>query len=527
VVPENQDENTTNEPRLTSPTIGHISSADGSETILPPRPHVAKPPSLPLRSSAGPLNHTDNSKSSQTEDSIREKLDEPPPPVVTAPPLLVTQNGPIISPRTQQPVIVAPLTPEGYLPAGTTGQDTWFPTGTDGVQDSDFTAVKNSTLKKSVKKKKPITTGVAGTLGVILGVGLVAGGIGGVVGYSAAESSRQGEQIIAAPALDTRDKETKEEGRPSTVISGIRAEDVATVAEEVRPSVAHVKVESTDGLTQGGTGSGFFITEDGILLTNNHVVVAGGGAGRISIQTFDGETYPASVIGTSPEYDLAVLRVEGIRSVPIRLGDSREVRVGETVIAVGSPLGLQGTVTSGIISALDRAVIAGGGGGDASYLSAIQTDAAINPGNSGGPLVDMRGEVIGINTAIATISDGGQAGSIGLGFAVPINIAKRVSSEIMKTGSAETPVIGVEVDLEYQGPGARLKVVNPGSPAERAGLKPGDIIKQVGDAMIPDASTFIVSIRSLTPGDAVVLSVMRNGKVIEIPVTLGTLTPTS
>lgn len=525
MVPENENDNTTNEPNATYPHTRHLGDTEASGTIRPP--HVAKPPPLPLRSPTGLPSHPISAVSSQPKNPTSEAPGETPSPVTPPISVAANQRERVSQPQPYEPPIIAPLTPEGFLPPSPTGPDTWFPMGSQGGQGNTYADVTNGGPKKPLKKKKPVTTGVAGTLGVILGIGLISGGIGGVVGYSAAESSRQGDQIIAAPAVDKRDKETKDKNESNTVATTIRAEDVANVAEEVRPSVAHVKVESTDGLTQGGTGSGFFITEDGILLTNNHVVVAGGGNGKISIQTFDGETYSASIIGTSPEYDLAVLRVQGIRSVPIPLGDSREVRVGETVIAVGSPLGLQGTVTSGIISALDRAVIAGGGSGDASYLSAIQTDAAINPGNSGGPLVDMKGEVIGINTAIATISDGGQAGSIGLGFAVPINIAKRVSSEIIKTGSAETPVIGVEVDLEYQGPGARLKVVNPDSPAERAGLKPGDIIKQVGDAMVPDASTFIVSIRSLTPGDSVILSVMRNGKIVEVPVTLGTLTPSS
>lgn len=376
------------------------------------------------------------------------------------------------------------------------------------------------------KKAKPVTTGVAGTLVTILGVGVIAGGVGGVLGYSAAESRPTSPASVeTAVVFDATEQNSPETLRVPEAVSS--AENIAVVAESVRPSVAHVSVMAPGGMGEGGTGSGFFISEDGLLLTNNHVATAGGAGAEIKVQTFDGETYDASIVGTSPEYDLAVLRVKDVRAKPLPIGNSRDIKVGETVVAIGSPLGLQGTVTSGIVSALDRAVIAGGTEGEASYLSAIQTDAAINPGNSGGPLVNLAGEVIGINTAIATVSGAAQSGSIGLGFAVPMHVVKRVSQELIKTGSAVTPVIGVEVDLQYTGGGARLLAINPGGSAEKAGLRAGDIVKKVNGSSVPDASSLIVSIRALVPGETATLTVSRDGQILEVPVLLGTLPPKS
>jgi putative serine protease PepD len=368
---------------------------------------------------------------------------------------------------------------------------------------------------------KPRGNALAMMVGMVC-VGLLAGGVGGAVGYRAAEFNAEDSASAGLPLALVVEEEPPVPSKEG--VAG-RTGNMAKVAAAVLPSVAHVSVVASDGSGQGGSGSGFFISEDGILLTNNHVVETSGGGGDITVQTMDGKVYRATVIGTSPEYDLAVVQVKDIQAKPIGLGDSKSVQVGEMVIAVGSPLGLQGTVTSGIISALDRAVIAGDGGGDASYLSAIQTDAAINPGNSGGPLVDMLGRVIGMNTAIATVSESGAGGSIGLGFAVPVHVIKRVSREILETGSAQTPIIGVEVDLLYTGSGARIRTVTRGGQAEQSGLVPGDVVTKVGDVVVADASTFIVSIRALNPGDTVVLRVDRNGETIEVPVLLGPVTP--
>lgn len=369
---------------------------------------------------------------------------------------------------------------------------------------------------------KPRRSNGLATLGIIAAVSVISGSIGGILGYTAAgESGGNSDGVpiaasgVTVPAENTVDRSEAARGTKSV-------NTIERVAADTQPSVAHITVANSDSGAAGGSGTGFFISENGLMLTNNHVVVTSDGeeGKTIRVQTPDGETYPAEVVGRSPSYDIAVLRVKGIQSKALPLGDSDTVEVGEAVIAVGSPLGLQGTVTSGIISALDRPVIAGDTG-EASYILAIQTDAAINPGNSGGPLVNMAGEVIGINSAIATFGgESGQMGSIGLGFAVPITLVKRISDEIIETGSATTPVIGVEVDLSYTGPGARIDVVRPDGTAAAAGLKSGDIITMVEDVNISDAGAFIVNIRALTPGDTVELTVNRGGETLILPVRL-------
>jgi putative serine protease PepD len=196
------------------------------------------------------------------------------------------------------------------------------------------------------------------------------------------------------------------------------------------------------------------------------------------------------------------------------------VRVGDLAVAIGSPLGLQGTVTSGIVSALERPVTAGGGG-STSFINAIQTDAAINPGNSGGPLVNGSGEVIGVNTAIASLSAvGGAAGSIGLGFAIPIDTAERVVNELIETGSSSTPVIGVQLDTTFSGPGAKVGQVTPGSGADQAGIQDGDVITAINGEVIEESTELIVSIRSNAPGDTVELTILRDGRTQDLTVTL-------
>ena len=236
--------------------------------------------------------------------------------------------------------------------------------------------------------------------------------------------------------------------------------------------------------------------------------------------------------GTHVAEELAVgtaevlARFEGGRAAglpAVTLGDSDSVVVGDAVIAIGSPLGLEGTVTAGIISALNRPVTAGGAGtGETSFINAIQTDAAINPGNSGGPLVNAAGQVIAVNSAIATLGGGqSQSGSIGLGFAIPINQAKRIAEELISTGKSTTPIIGVQLDTGYTGQGARVQAVTPGSPAEKAGVQAGDVIVKLNDKVIDDATTLIVDVRSMSPGDKVQLTVERNGDTKTVEVTLG------
>jgi putative serine protease PepD len=293
--------------------------------------------------------------------------------------------------------------------------------------------------------------------------------------------------------------------------------------------VVQIKVETSDG---GGTGSGWVVDDDGFIVTNAHVV-AGATSSGVTVSFSDGTTTPAKVVGSSGSYDLAVIKVEKKNLEPLPLGNSDSVVVGDPVIAIGSPLGLSGTVTSGIISAKNRPVTAGDrSDDDSSFINALQTDAAINPGNSGGPLVSLAGEVVGVNSAIATVggSLGGQSGNIGVGFAIPINQARRTVEQLINTGEAQFPIIGASLDGSFEGEGARIALEEsdngtpplvPGGPAERAGLKPGDVIVAIDGKPVADGSELIVAIRSHSPGESISLRVRTDGSERTVQVTLG------
>ena len=299
-----------------------------------------------------------------------------------------------------------------------------------------------------------------------------------------------------------------------------RADDsIAGIAQAVLPVVVSIDVSSSQG---SGTGSGFIIrstANESFVLTNNHVVDGAGGSQDITVTFQDQTQETATIVGTDASYDLAVLRIDRGNLPVAALGDSDDVVVGDATIAIGSPLGLTGTVTSGIVSALNRPVTAGDAT-DVSFISAIQTDAAINPGNSGGPLVNSRGEVIGINSAIATTgsSVSGQSGSIGLGFAIPINQARRVATELIETGSSSYPVIGVQLDMSYEGQGALVQSVVEGGPASETELAAGDVITEIDGVKVSDGTELVVRIRAKNPGDVVELT-LEDGTVIEV--TLG------
>jgi putative serine protease PepD len=294
------------------------------------------------------------------------------------------------------------------------------------------------------------------------------------------------------------------------------ADSVAGIAKRVLPSVVSIEAREADG---GATGSGFVIASDGYILTNNHVIAAAvTNGGTITVRLQDGISYDATVIGRDVSYDLAVLRISNHALTALAFGDSDKVAVGDSVLAIGSPLGLQGTVTLGIISAKDRAVTAGESASENSFINALQTDAAINPGNSGGPLVDATGAVIGVNSAIATLgtSFGSQTGSIGLGFAIPINQARKTAEQLIKSGKATYPIIGISVDMRISGKGAQVSkkssAIMVGGPAEKAGLKPGDLITELDGRAITSPEELIVAIRTHDVGDSIVLKYTRAGK---------------
>ncbi|GAB7099045.1 hypothetical protein JCM3263A_05190 [Thermobifida fusca] len=311
---------------------------------------------------------------------------------------------------------------------------------------------------------------------------------------------------------------------PSDVPS--RAPDtIAGVAQRVSPSVVSIRSTSPQ---LSGNGSGFVI-EGNYVVTNNHVVDAVR-RGGIEVVYSDGHVSRAEVVGAAASSDLAVLKLADPLDVePLEFGDSDEVAVGDTVIAIGAPLGLDGTVTSGIVSALNRPVTVGEDGQEA-YLSAIQTDAAINPGNSGGPLVNEQGLVIGVNSAIATMSgsSGEQSGSIGLGFAIPSNQASRVVEQLIETGEAPHAVIGAILDLRYPEQGALImeagrgaETVMRGGPADQAGLRPGDVIVEFDGTTVRDATQLITLIHTKAPGDRVEVRYLRNGREHTTTLVLG------
>ncbi|MFJ8820486.1 trypsin-like peptidase domain-containing protein [Streptomyces sp. NPDC102467] len=313
------------------------------------------------------------------------------------------------------------------------------------------------------------------------------------------------------------------------------AGSVAGIAASALPGVVTIH---TKGSSEQGTGTGFVLDDRGHILTNNHVVDPAGSDGQISVTFAGGQSADAEVVGHDSGYDLAVIKVSGVRGLkPLPLGNSENVQVGDPVVAIGAPFDLANTVTSGIISAKDRPITAGGekgDGTDVSYVDALQTDAPINPGNSGGPLVDSKARVIGINSAIRSADsgaelDGGQSGSIGLGFAIPINQAKRVAEELINTGKATHPVIGVTLDMDYSGDGARVgtkgndggSAVSPGGPGDKAGLQPGDVITEVDGVRVHTGEELIVKIRAHRPKDKLALTVERGGNEQQVTLVLG------
>ena len=335
-------------------------------------------------------------------------------------------------------------------------------------------------------------------------IALIAGGVGATIGRTSSSN-------ISGNFVSTENVVERAPG------------SIANLAARVIPGVVSISVSASGG---SGTGSGFFLSSDGYVLTNNHVVEAAATRGTITVAISTGKKYTAKIVGRDSSYDLAVLKIDVTGAPTLQLGDSDKVAVGDAVIAIGSPLGLAGTVTSGIISAKNRPVTTGSDSGESSFINALQTDAAINPGNSGGPLVDATGAVVGVNSAIASLgsSAGGQSGSIGLGFAIPINQAKKTAEQLIKTGSATYPIMGIAVDTRYSGTGALISSeangVTNGGPADKAGLKAGDLILEIDGVEINTSDELIVAIRSRNVGDKVKIKFKRNAITREVSVTL-------
>ncbi|MFF7161569.1 S1C family serine protease [Streptomyces sp. NPDC008086] len=366
--------------------------------------------------------------------------------------------------------------------------------------------------------------GRGGLLAAVLIAALVAGGLGGGLGYTLAKN----DDNTSSTTVSASDSGGSLKRDPGTV---------AGVAATALPSTVTIQAESSAG--EGGTGTGFVFDREGHILTNNHVVADAVDGGKLTATFPNGKKYDAEVVGHAQGYDVAVIKLKKapLDLKPLTLGDSDKVAVGDSTIAIGAPFGLSNTVTTGIISAKNRPVASSDGtGSNASYMSALQTDASINPGNSGGPLLDAQGNVIGINSAIQSAANGlggtSQSGSIGLGFAIPVNQAKYVAQQLIKTGKPVYAKIGASVSLEDTADGAKITeqgasgsdAVEAGGPADKAGLKPGDVITKLDDTVIDSGPTLIGEIWTHQPGDKVTITYERGGQTHTVDVTLAART---
>jgi S1-C subfamily serine protease len=339
---------------------------------------------------------------------------------------------------------------------------------------------------------------------IFLAGAIVAGGVTAVANTPASSSiaacadKRTGALFVSATGTCPTNRTLIQIGGP--------AMNAKAIASLVTPTVVSISVTAAAG---SGTGSGSIYRSSAsgsFIITNNHVIEDAVTNGTIKVEFTNGDQVNATIVGRDPMYDIAVLSIKTGNLPTIAIGDSSKVSVGDPVLAIGSPLGLASTVTSGIISALNRPVTAGTEGSE-SYVNAIQTDAAINPGNSGGALVDAQGRIIGVNSAIATLSSGGVSGSIGLGFSIPINEAKRVIEEIIATGKSTRPLLGVEIDRAFTGIGARIQALVPDGAAEKAGIPVRSVIRSIDGVRIANGEAAIVKIRSYAPGTTITVVV--------------------
>jgi putative serine protease PepD len=370
--------------------------------------------------------------------------------------------------------------------------------------------------------------------GQTVGVALLAAVLASGGTYAATQLAGQGTGTTPAATATTSPNQNSS---PTVVQGNASAPDWTAVAAAVSPSVVSIDVTTQQG---SGAGSGVVFDKSGHILTNNHVVGDATGNGAITVTLSDGRTYGATIVGTDASTDLAVIKLtNGPKDLtPITLGDSESLKVGDPAMAVGNPLGLSGTVTTGIISALNRPVSTGPSSesplgqqqasGNEVVTNAIQTSAAINPGNSGGALVNSKGELIGINSSIASLgqSQGSQSGNIGIGFAIPVKEAKSIADQLIKSGKAEHSFLGVSTrdtvvsDGNAKRAGAQVVSVSANTPAASAGLKNGDVIIAVDGQRIDSATALVAQIREMTVGDKASLTIIRDGARQDVSVTL-------
>lgn len=360
----------------------------------------------------------------------------------------------------------------------------------------------------------PVARQRAGVTKPIIVTALLAGLLGGAVGMGG--SSLLGHDAASVPILNSQ---------PAAAANAADAQpgSVTYAASVASKSTADIKVQTANGTA---VGSGIVLSPDGYVLTNHHVVAGAGSGSTIVVTTGDGHQHNATVTGNAPSYDLAVIKLEGASGLtPATLGDSDALKVGQQVVAVGSPDSLTNTVTSGIVSALSRTVTAGDSSGSSlTVYNGLQTDTPINPGNSGGPLVNLQGQVIAVNSAVDTgqAASGGPQ-SFGLGFAIPINTAKRIANQLLQDGQATKPVMGVSGSLSAgdRTEGATVSSVQRGGPAADAGIRQGDVITKVGDTTVSDYADLMAQILTHEPGETVPVTIDSGSGARTVQVKLG------
>ncbi|MEN0129439.1 MAG: trypsin-like peptidase domain-containing protein [Brevundimonas sp.] len=481
---------------MTTPENDHPQAAQTQP--IPPVAHPTNPFTPPHP--AAPADQRALYEAAQREAAQREAADR----AAAAQAAAAAQPATAATPYAPQPMPTQPIAAAPAAAQPITAQqpmNPWFP-------EEQATAAAPATKKK--RTWIPVTSAAA--------VGAIVAGIA-VYGIT----NNDGDNGGTSPASLATIGQSSNQAVP---VSGSTADDPdwQAVSKAVQASVVAISVTTAQG---GAQGSGVIIDDAGHIVTNNHVVA--GAQGKVSVTLTDGRIIEATVVGTDPTTDLAVIKLDSTPSglVPAAIGDSSAVVVGEPVMAVGNPLGLANTVTTGIVSAVDRPVSTQGeNGGEGTVTNAIQVDAAVNPGNSGGPLFDAQGRVIGINSSIATLSS--ESGSIGLGFAIPSNLVKNVASQLISTGDVKHAFLGVNLNdgtATADGvtrKGAVIEQVNAGSPAAAAKLQQGDVVVAINDKPVGGAESLTAYVRSLASGDKATLTVVRDGKALNVDVTLAT-----
>ncbi|SHM41742.1 S1C family serine protease [Cryptosporangium aurantiacum] len=360
------------------------------------------------------------------------------------------------------------------------------------------------------RRRGPLALAIAGGALVLA---LVAGGTGAAVGVAVSDRNSGNGVTI----------------NQETSTAATRASDTGSVEKAAATALKSVVTIAVTASSGAGTGSGVVLDSSGHIITNNHVVEAAADGGTITVTLANGETRSATIVGRDPSSDIAVIKVSDASGLtPATFAASSTVKTGQTVLAIGAPLGLSNTVTEGIVSALNRPVRTGSTADQNTVLDAVQTDAAINPGNSGGALVDLSGRVIGINSAIATVSSGSsgfgqqesQSGNIGVGFAIPSDTALNVAKQLIEDGTAEHATLGVSAQDTQSGTGAQIAQVTSGSAADKAGLKTGDVVTAIGDRAVTDTDGLVAAVRSHNPGETVKVTYQRDGKTSTASATL-------